>query len=130
MQPTDVNQRWSTFLTEAEARTTLPAPLEARGRLTRLAGLVLEASGIHKPVGSQCNIDTGDGGSVLAEVVGFSGNRSYLMPAGDVHGRAFQIGPVAGQLEDDLAQIGAQLWLRRRQAGAPRCSGSTGHPWP
>lgn len=86
MQPTDANQRWSTFLTEAEARTTLPAPLEARGRLTRLAGLVLEASGIHKPVGSQCNIDTGDGGSVLAEVVGFSGNRSYLMPAGDVHG--------------------------------------------
>jgi len=82
----DSGRHWSEFLTEIRQRTTLPAPLEVQGTLTRLAGLVLEASGIRAPVGSQCLIDAGGGESVLAEVVGFSGNRAYLMPAGDVHG--------------------------------------------
>ncbi len=86
MQPNDPGAHWSTFLAEAQARTQLPSPLEVSGQLTRLAGLVLEASGIRKPVGSQCLIDAGDGSTILAEVVGFSGNRAYLMPAGDVHG--------------------------------------------
>jgi flagellum-specific ATP synthase len=51
-----------------------------------LAGLVLEAVGVRAPVGSQCLIDAGQGETVLAEIVGFSGQRAYLMPAGDVHG--------------------------------------------
>ncbi len=82
----DGRQSWQQFMAEAQARTRLPAPLTVSGTLTRLAGLVLEASGIRTPVGSQCLIDAGDGAQVLAEVVGFSGPRAYLMPAGDVHG--------------------------------------------
>ncbi len=85
-RPTDPGSQWSAFLAEACQRTNLPAPLEVRGQLTRLAGLVLEASGIRAPVGAQCLIDAGGGEQVLAEIVGFSGNRAYLMPAGDVHG--------------------------------------------
>ncbi|WP_394791828.1 flagellar protein export ATPase FliI [Rhodoferax sp.] len=60
--------------------------LEVRGTLTRLAGLVLEAVGIRTPVGSQCNVSMEGRPAVLVEVVGFSNDRAYLMPAGDVHG--------------------------------------------
>ena len=84
--PLDPDSRWAVFLREARLRSQLPAPLETRGQLTRLAGLVLEASGVRSPVGAQCLIDAGNGEQVLAEVVGFAGNRAYLMPAGDVHG--------------------------------------------
>ena len=59
--------------------------LEARGTLTRLAGLVLEASGLRMPVGSQCLVAMQAQEPVLAEVVGFAG-RTFLMPAGDIHG--------------------------------------------
>ncbi|RYZ09972.1 MAG: FliI/YscN family ATPase, partial [Comamonadaceae bacterium] len=38
------------------------------------------------PVGSQCLVRMGNQAPVLAEVVGFSDQRAYLMPAGDVHG--------------------------------------------
>ena len=57
-----------------------------RGTLTRLAGLVLEAEGIKVPVGSQCTVQMPGHAPVLAEVVGFSADRAFLMPAGDVHG--------------------------------------------
>jgi flagellum-specific ATP synthase len=60
--------------------------LEVRGTLTRLTGLVLEAAGIRVPVGSQCWVRMKAQAPVLAEVVGFSNDRAFLMPAGDVHG--------------------------------------------
>jgi flagellum-specific ATP synthase len=63
-------------------------PLETSGTLTRLAGLVLEAVGLRVPVGSQCLIANGRKEPVLAEVVGFAGDRAFLMPAGDTHGLA------------------------------------------
>jgi len=46
--------------------------LEVRGTLTKLTGLVLEASGIRVPVGSQCVVTMKAREPVLAEVVGFS----------------------------------------------------------
>ena len=57
-----------------------------RGTLTRLTGLVLEATGIRVPVGSQCLVSMKSQPPVLAEVVGFANDRAFLMPAGDVHG--------------------------------------------
>lgn len=77
---------WQTFLADAKTRVQTSNPLEVRGTLTRLAGLVLEAVGIRVPVGSQCWIRMQGQTPVLAEVVGFSGDRAFLMPAGDVHG--------------------------------------------
>ncbi len=47
---------------------------------------MLEATGIRVPVGSQCLVRMGAQPPVLAEVVGFSNDRAFLMPAGDVHG--------------------------------------------
>ncbi|KQP13785.1 flagellar protein export ATPase FliI [Pseudorhodoferax sp. Leaf267] len=77
---------WSGLLDNALARARAGSTLEVRGTLTRLAGLVLEATGVQVPVGSQVRISMPGQPPVLAEVVGFSGDRAFLMPAGDVHG--------------------------------------------
>lgn len=56
------------------------------GVLRRSVGLTLEADGCHAPVGGRCDIMTEDGKRVAAEVVGFAGERLYLMPTGDMRG--------------------------------------------
>lgn len=71
---------------DARKRVNTGCSLEVRGTLTRLTGLVLEATGIRVPVGSQCLVSMKSQTPVLAEVVGFSNDRAFLMPAGDVHG--------------------------------------------
>jgi flagellum-specific ATP synthase len=79
--------RWRNFLERARLQASVPqTTLETGGTLTRLTGLVLEAVGIRASVGSQCLISQPDQSPVLAEVVGFAGDRAYLMPAGDVQG--------------------------------------------
>lgn len=50
------------------------------GRLTRMNGLVLEATGCQLSTGQRCSIVTARGQSFEAEVVGFNGDRHYLMP--------------------------------------------------
>jgi flagellum-specific ATP synthase len=77
---------WQRFMGDARARVEQAPGLEVQGTLTRLAGLVLEATGIRSPVGSQCLVRMGTQPPVLAEVVGFASDRAFLMPAGDVHG--------------------------------------------
>src|SRR6186713_2076566 len=61
-----------------------PPPVE--GVLTRMVGLTLEASGCQAAVGDRCDVLGSNGRRVEAEVVGFSGDRLYLMPTGDIHG--------------------------------------------
>ena len=77
---------WTRFMDDARARVAEGATLETRGTLTRLTGLVLEAAGIRVPVGSQCMVQMPGHAPILAEVVGFSADRAFLMPAGDIHG--------------------------------------------
>ena len=77
---------WGQFLDGARTLVRDGSALEVRGTLTRLTGLVLEASGLRIPVGSQCLVAMPAQEPVLAEVVGFSQERAFLMPAGDVHG--------------------------------------------
>ena len=64
---------WQQFMSQARARYAQPVPLECRGRLTKLTGMVLEASGLRVPVGAQCHIHQAGQEPVLAEVVGFAG---------------------------------------------------------
>ena len=82
--------KWRRYLADLESATAETLPLETQGRLVRVTGLVLEAAGVRVPVGSVCEIHQlgrGDGTPpVVAEVVGFSGDRAYLMPTGDVNG--------------------------------------------
>ena len=60
------------------------------GRVSDLIGLVIEATGLHAEVGEVCLVN-GDRGHdpVPAEVVGFRGQRTLLMPLGEMEG----IGP-------------------------------------
>jgi flagellum-specific ATP synthase len=82
----DCSLKWQLFMEDARKRVHTGCTLEVRGTLTRLTGLVLEATGIRVPVGSQCLVSMKSQTPVLAEVVGFSNDRAFLMPAGDVHG--------------------------------------------
>jgi flagellum-specific ATP synthase len=81
-------QRWQAFLADMENQAAQSEPLETVGTLVRVAGLVLEAAGVRVPVGSICEIRSTGLQAVLAEVVGFSADRAYLMPTGPVHGLA------------------------------------------
>jgi flagellum-specific ATP synthase len=83
---TETTDKWANFLADANKRVSTGGSLEVRGTLTRLAGLVLEATGIRVPVGSQCLVSMKSQTPVLTEVVGFANERAFLMPAGDVHG--------------------------------------------
>ncbi|HEX6361648.1 MAG TPA: flagellar protein export ATPase FliI [Albitalea sp.] len=80
--------QWRRYLADLQSFSADPVPLETQGLLVRVAGLVLEAAGIRVPVGSVCEVRQPGQAPVLAEVVGFSGDRAYLMPTGDVHGLA------------------------------------------
>jgi flagellum-specific ATP synthase len=81
-------QRWSTYLSALVAQAESTEPLETVGTLVRVSGLVLEAAGVRVPVGSICEVRSPGLPVVLAEVVGFNGDRAYLMPTGPVYGLA------------------------------------------
>lgn len=73
-------ERWKSALAGFSERLQTPVPLMVQGRLTRMVGLTLEAVGVQAAVGDQCGIETNDGRQMTAEVVGFAGDRIYLMP--------------------------------------------------
>jgi len=87
MPTSDAPTKWQLFLQDARRNVqSAESTLEVGGTLTKLTGLVLEATGIRAPVGSQCLVSMNSQEPVLAEVVGFSNERTFLMPAGDVQG--------------------------------------------
>jgi len=102
------------FLDECREVATQAPPWVATGRLTRVAGLVLEAVGLKAPVGSVCVISLPNGHTVEAEVVGFAGDRLLLMPESDVYG--VSPGARVSLLEADLPHPSQRHMLRRRTA--------------
>lgn len=84
----DLNRspHWLRQLESCQRRVERMPPPPVEGVLTRMIGLTLEAAGCEAAVGDRCDVLTADGGSVAAEVVGFAGDRLYLMPTGDIHG--------------------------------------------
>ncbi|MDD5176119.1 MAG: flagellar protein export ATPase FliI [Sterolibacterium sp.] len=80
--------KWHDFLGDCRELAGHTAPFHVSGRLTRINGLVMEATGLKLPLGSSCCIQAPDGGMVEAEVVGFSGEKLYMMPSEDVYGLA------------------------------------------
>ncbi|SQD80592.1 flagellar protein export ATPase FliI [Moritella yayanosii] len=55
------------------------------GKLTRVVGLTLETVGCRAAIGSLCSVET-DNGLMDAEVVGFDGDKLFLMPSEQVTG--------------------------------------------
>jgi flagellum-specific ATP synthase len=78
--------QWRSFLKGCGELTVSPRPFEISGSLTRATGLVMEAVGLKLAVGSGCTVLMPNGNRVEAEVVGFHGDRLYLMPTNDVFG--------------------------------------------
>ena len=77
---------WREFLGQCADAASAAQPLLASGHLTRINGLVMEAVGLKLPLGSSCRLIPAGGTPVEAEVVGFAGEKLYLMPTEDVYG--------------------------------------------
>ena len=61
--------------------------LEYAGRVTKIVGLAVEATGPASKIGDVCNMHTLDGErSIQAEIVGFRDGQTLLMPFGSVEG--------------------------------------------
>lgn len=79
-----------------------------RGRVDQVSGVLVEAQGIPAAMGEVCRIDRGPLGQVDAEVVGFRGASTLLMPHGDLLGIApnqavYALGrPFALQVSEEL----------------------------
>lgn len=80
--------RWLGRISAYRARAERRVGLDVEGRLTRMVGLTLEAVGCPAAIGGRCMVVNPDGSRVEAEVVGFSGEKLFLMPIGDLQGLA------------------------------------------
>jgi flagellum-specific ATP synthase len=80
--------RWRARLTQHASDISSLPPWRQRGRLVQATGLVLEATGLHLPIGAPCEIGMRrDAGYLIeAQVVGFRGQNLCLMPMGDITG--------------------------------------------
>ncbi|CPR21050.1 Flagellum-specific ATP synthase FliI [Brenneria goodwinii] len=99
--------RWLKSLDAIERRIAATPTARRYGRLTRATGLVLEVSGLHLPLGATCLIERHNGqhvDEVESEVVGFNGQRLFLMPLEEVEG----ITP------------GARVYARQTPTGSPQ----------
>ena len=78
---------WRERLIQCQQRLTSSSPpLIVEGKLTRMVGLTLEAVGCQAAIGERCRV-IGPGNTVVeTEVVGFSGNKTFLMPTGEIRG--------------------------------------------
>jgi flagellum-specific ATP synthase len=115
-------RRWSESLRRSRLAVEQTAPPPVQGSLTRMIGLTLEASGCLAAVGDCCDVIAGDGSRIESEVVGFSGDRLFLMPSGDAHG----LGPNARVIPRQGAgsvRVGPQLLGRIIDGGAQPLDG-------
>ncbi|EBX3264271.1 flagellum-specific ATP synthase FliI, partial [Salmonella enterica subsp. enterica serovar Kentucky] len=106
--------RWLTALDNFEAKMALLPAVRRYGRLTRATGLVLEATGLQLPLGATCIIERQDGPEtkeVESEVVGFNGQRLFLMPLEEVEGILPGARVYARNGHGDGLQSGKQLPL-------------------
>ena len=83
---TERNERVAERLGRYSAVPKTESGIVVEGVLKRSIGLTLEASGCQMPIGGHCRVEVEGGSFIEAEVVGFDGNRSFLMPTGDMTG--------------------------------------------
>jgi flagellum-specific ATP synthase len=69
---------------EEHVRNILPVGLT--GRVTKIVGLTLSVSGFPAPLGAIAKLETEQGSILEAEVVGFSGEETLLLPYGELNG--------------------------------------------
>jgi flagellum-specific ATP synthase len=79
-------RKWAEALIEARTRVAHASDIIVEGTLNRMVGMTLEAVGCEAAVGGRCLVDTAEGKQIEAEVVGFAGDKLFLMPTGDIRG--------------------------------------------
>ena len=79
-------KKWLEALVQARRRMASSVEFVVEGTLNRMVGMTLEAVGCEAAVGGRCLVDTAEGKQIEAEVVGFSGDKLFLMPTGDIRG--------------------------------------------
>ncbi len=80
--------QWVAGLQDYFARLAEPPPVQVEGKLSRMVGLTLEAVGCQAAIGDRCRVANPGGRDVDTEVVGFAGDRLFLMPTGTPRGLA------------------------------------------
>ncbi len=105
---------WQRFLEGCRQTASQVSSLLPSGHLTRINGLVMEASGLKLPLGSSCRIMPMGGSPIEAEVVGFNGERLYLMPSEDVYGLSPGARVLALETPSQPPRIGQAPPARRR----------------
>jgi flagellum-specific ATP synthase len=105
---------WRDFLDHCREAAGQARPLLLCGHLTRINGLVMEASGLKLPLGSSCRILPAGGSPIEAEVVGFNGERLFLMPSEDVYGLSPGAKVVATETPTVRPKTGQPPPVRRR----------------
>ncbi|MBT7442729.1 MAG: flagellar protein export ATPase FliI [Methylococcales bacterium] len=81
MIATDRNTVWKGRFSRYKARLQgADTEFPVEGKLTRMVGLTLEATGCRAPMGGECVVES-MGQKIKTEVVGFSEDKIYLMPS-------------------------------------------------
>ncbi|WP_176086021.1 FliI/YscN family ATPase [Martelella sp. HB161492] len=95
----------STEADEAPALAGLAQPFRRRGRVTKVTGPLLRATG-QFGIGEICSISRSNGAPVLAEVVGFDANETILTPYGRTAGISYfsVIEPVMSEFEVPVSE--------------------------
>lgn len=83
---TQRSEIWRARLAQYVRALEQPVPLVVEGKLTRMVGMTLEAVGCQAPIGGRCIVVGAGGDEIEAEVVGFSDDRTFLMPTGPIRG--------------------------------------------
>ncbi len=113
-QPNTHLETWGAFLGNCRDAVTQASPLLPSGHLTRINGLVMEAAGLKLPLGSSCRILPTGGSPIEAEVVGFNGERLFLMPCEDVYGLSPGARVLALETPALRPKVGQPVLPRRR----------------
>ncbi|MBJ7536804.1 flagellar protein export ATPase FliI [Marinomonas transparens] len=88
--------------------SSTPLPPQLEGKVTRMVGLTMEAVGCVVALGDRCLVQVRKNRWVESEVVGFTGDLTYLMPTEAIEG----ISPgarVRPLLEESMMPIGDEL---------------------
>jgi flagellum-specific ATP synthase len=109
-------ERWSGFIADCSRLAAEANPFQISGRLTRINGLVMEAAGLKLPLGSGCHVALPGGAAVEAEVVGFSGEKLFMMPTDDVYGLAPGAHVVPLESRQELPNVADRQRPQRRQS--------------
>lgn len=102
------------YLADCRTLAGSSMPFQVSGTLTRVNGLVIEATGLKLSLGAGCRIVGPGGSTVEAEVVGFNGDKLFMMPTDDVYGLApgAQVYPL--ESSNLKPAVGKRLPPRRR----------------